>query len=149
MRAFSVALAFILASAVAGCNTVRHDTPSGKVEETIQAPIAQIKPDIAAMMFSRGYQLQRETDYSMAFDAPMTSTGAQVFFGSRFNSVPDARLTFSMAPEGGSTRVIVDCKIVTNPGTAFETYTDINGSKDTMALQHFLDDEAAKFRAQS
>lgn len=57
---------------------------------------------------------------------------ANALFGSKYDATPNPRVTYTLMQDQGATRVIADFVIVTNPGSAFERLTPVNGSQDTL-----------------
>jgi hypothetical protein len=145
---FKRALKFIAIMAgiasLSGCAApVQHNTPSGKVEAVMPATTDQVKSALVSMMVNTGYNISKDTPYLIAFDKPSDNIMASVLLGSKYDATPNVRVTFMFAPQGLATRVIADFAIITNPGSAFERITPLNGSQDTMKFQALLDRMAA------
>lgn len=67
-----------------------------------------------------------------------------MLFGTGFNPVVNARLTFTMiSPQPDETRVVVDMAMVQNPGSGFERLTPGNNSQDSTDIQNWLNSLAA------
>jgi hypothetical protein len=122
------------------CGTpVQHMTASGKVEEVFQGTPEQIKGPLVGMMSTNGFNMTKDTPYMLAFDKPSDNLLANVLLGSRYDAIPNARVSFAFAPMGATTRVIADVSIVTNPGSSFERITPANNNESTGKLQDWLD----------
>lgn len=138
-KALSAALA--LCFLLAACATpVHHNTASGKPEVFIaSSDVDEIKGRIASHMMNAGYSITRDTAYQFAFDRPVDNFWVSAFFGSRYDSQPNARISYSFAVISGGTRVVADVAIITNPGSAFERRTAANQNRDTLQVQELLD----------
>jgi hypothetical protein len=130
---------------LAGCAApVVHNTASGKVEEIFTGTPGQTKPKIVGMMANFGFNVSKDTPYLIAFDKPTENVMAAVLLGSKYDSTPNTRITYTFVQMGPNTRVIADASIITNPGSAFERVTNMNGNQDTVKLQTWLDNLAAQ-----
>jgi len=130
----------MLLSCLAGCGTPQvHNTPSGKVEEVFNGTPDQIKGPLVGMMATNGFNMTKDSPYLLAFEKPIDNMMTTVLLGSRYDAVPNARVSFIFAPLGATTRVIADTSIVTNPGSAFERITPANNNEATGKLQDWLD----------
>lgn len=139
----SLFAAAALSVGLAGCAApVQHMTASGKVEETFHMAPDQVKPIIISKMVDYGYNLTKDTSYVVAFDRPVTNILAAALMGSKYDAQPNTRISYMFAPIGTDTRVVVDFAVVTNPGSAFERLTPVNGNADTMKIQAWLDNAA-------
>ena len=125
----------------AGCTApVQHATSSGKPETTIAGTTPEkVKPLIVNRMLSAGYRITRDTQFEIAFDAPVKNVAAQVLLGSRYDSQPNARVSYSFASTGTETRVVADIAIITNPNSGFERRTEMNQAADSVQVQNILD----------
>lgn len=130
----------IMTAALAACTTpVQHATPSGKVEATIHgASKSAVKDRITDGMINKGYTVTKSDDTVIAFDRPVDNPFAAAFFGSRYDSTPNARVTYNLIQVKGAVRVVADCVIVTNPGSAFEQKTSANNNVGTADIQNWL-----------
>lgn len=133
-------LFLIVALSLAGCGAPsKLQTASGKPEVSIPGTtVDAVKPEIVRTMTAEGYRITRDTQYEMAFDRPAQGAAA-VLMGSRYDGVPNSRISFSFAPTGNSVLVTGDAAVITNPGSAFERRTDMNGGPDGTAVQSILD----------
>lgn len=147
----SGASGLVLLLVLPGCLTppAVHATASGKPEMTVAAPADLVKPVIVGKMLSRGYRITRDTQYELSFDKPTDNIAVAVLLGSKYDSQPNARVSYSFAPIGGETRVVADMAIITNPGSAFERRTDVNGSADSPIIQGLLNDVKADMMSSS
>lgn len=140
---------FLSAVALQGCGTpVEHATASGKVETSITAPSADVvKSALVNEMVNRGYRITKDTPYEVAFDKPSDSVAAQLLFGSRYDGIPNARISYMIASTPPTVRVVADLAIITNPGSAFEQRMPLNNSQESVQAQALLD--AVKYKIES
>ena len=131
-----IALAsFLTLSACAG-TLHRPQTASGRPEVTItNATPEKIKPVLVSEMANAGYRISKDTPYELAFDKPVQNLAMAALLGSRYDSQPNARITYTFAQIGKDTRVIGDVAVITNPGSAFERRTELNNGVDAYDLQ--------------
>ena len=118
---------------------IEHQTASGKPEITIAATPEVLKPKIVTQMLTAGYRINRDTAYELSFDRPVDNLAVAVMLGSKYDSQPNARISFSFAPIANETRIVTDIAVVTNPGSAFERRTPMNNSADSGKVQAMLD----------
>lgn len=125
---------------LAACATpIKHDTASGKVEATIKgASKATVKDRLTDAMINKGYSVTKSDDTVISFDRPVDNPMAAMFFGSRYDSTPNARVTFNLISKKGMVRVVADCQLITNPGSAFEQKTNVNNNAETANIQGWL-----------
>jgi hypothetical protein len=142
MKSLLVVLA--LGCALCACAAPTHlDTPSGHAEVTISrvAP-EKIKAALVNKMIDKGYRITKDTQFELAFDKPADSILVAALFGSKYDAIPNARVTYSIAQVGDDVRIVGDLAVITNPGSAHEQRTDMNGAaKDAPIhdVQVFLD----------
>ena len=141
----------IICLGLAACAaTVTHQTASGKPEVTIMTTeISAVKGLLVSEMLNRGYSITSESGNLVAFDRPVDNAFAAALLGSQYDRTPNARVTYSIAPLGSSTRVIADLAIITNPGSAFERRTDMNSNQDSLMFQDLLDFVAIELELES
>ena len=139
-------LLIVATLSLTACQTVQHQTLSGKPEVTIFAADASlVKAEIINAMVNSGYNLSRDSAYQLVFDKQLTTNfTAQLLLGSNYDQVPAARVAYLISPTNEKVRVVADMSIVTNPGSAFERRTDMNHSKDAADLQTALGKLKAK-----
>ena len=132
----------VLALCCAGCAApVAHMTASGKPEVTIQRTTADaIKSAIVNRMVNGGYRITKDTPYEVAFDRPVQNIAAQVLLGSKYDSQPNARVSYMIATIGADVRIVTDIAIITNPGSPFEQRTEMNNSQDSSDVQRLLNE---------
>lgn len=120
------------ALALGGCAApIQHQTASGRPETLIHNTSADsVKSAIVNGMMSKGYRITRDTPYEIAFDKPVENIADQVLLGSKYDSQPSARVSYTLASVGADVRVIADMAIITNPGSAFERRTEMNNGQD-------------------
>lgn len=134
---------FIIGScalALAGCaEPVTHATPSGRPEVTISGrSSAWAKDRLTNEMLNRGYTVTMDSGSTVAFDRASNNALANAFFGSGYDGVPNARITYSIVQIGGDTRIVADMAVITNPGSAFERRTPMNNNQDSTEIQELL-----------
>lgn len=112
-----VSIALLCLCVGACASPVLHQTASGKVEVTIENSAQEpVKSELVNVMINRGYAINRDSPFQIVFDKPVMNVLAAALLGSRYNSTPDARLSFTITQAGTSVRVIGDLAIITNPG---------------------------------
>jgi hypothetical protein len=152
MRVVLAASLFVVVPvALSGCtHPVQHFTPSGKVESVFLAPTDAVKARLVNQMTDWHYTISKDTPYLISFDRPSEDLMANVLLGSKYDSTPNIRVTYTiMQMQSGSVRVVADFAVITNPGSGYERRTPINGSKDTMKFQEMLDRLAREFLPKS
>jgi hypothetical protein len=136
---FSVVILMLLI----GCAGVqRLNTPSGKPEVTLRVAEKKEVIDIFTNAFAnKGFNPIDITEYKAVYGKRMEdNVAASVLMGSRYDSVPEYRITCTFVNlPSGDLRIITDLAIITNPGSAFERRTDMNRSKDSHAMQKELE----------
>jgi len=127
---------------VAGCAApIKHLTPSGRPEVTITGRVGeQVVARITDYMLNRGYNVKTATNTLLVFEKPIDNVLATVLLGSRYDSTPAARVTYTTIETETSTRVVASLAAITNPGSAFERVTPMDNSKDSVSLQQFLNE---------
>jgi hypothetical protein len=144
MYIVKVALA-VFALAFGGCQTVQHNTPSGKAEVQIaNVTTDQVKAEIVNGMMTSGWIIQQDTPYALSFDKPVQNVMAAALLGSQYDATPTSRVTFVIAQNGPNVRIVTDIAIITNPGSGFERRTPTNNSADGAHVQAMLDGLAGK-----
>lgn len=138
-----------LAAALGGCGSVDHHTASGKVEATIAAPLEAVKAAVINAMVNQRYRISKDTAFELAFDKPTDNLLAAAFLGSRYDSTPNTRISYFLAPTPPSVRVVADFAIITNPGSSYERRTDFNRSEDTAQVQALLDGVKAQLETRA
>ncbi|NCC03451.1 MAG: hypothetical protein EOM37_05310 [Proteobacteria bacterium] len=119
---------------------INHNTASGKVETTIVGTNKEaVKSKILGEMINKGYTMTKSDDVSIVFDKPVENAFAAALLGSRYDSTPNARITFNLIQDRSFMRIVADCSVITNPGSAFEKRTNMNNSQDTLKVQAWLD----------
>ncbi len=131
----------IFCSGLAGCvEPTVHDTPSGRPEVTLSTKNHDaVRSALINRMLNKGYSITRDTGHSIAFDRPVDNALGAVLFGSQYDATPNARIVYTLAALGNATRVVADIAIVTNPGSAFERQTNMNGNQDSLQVQAMLE----------
>jgi len=119
---------------------VSHATQSGKPEACIRnAKPPLVSADLASLLLDHGYSISQQTDTMVRGDRPVDNVAAAVLLGSRYDSTPNARITYSIVKRADCVRVVADIMIVTNPGSAYERLTPMNNSADSLKIQDTLD----------
>jgi hypothetical protein len=86
------------------------------------------KESIVAVYLGRGFQIVRDSDLQLVMDRPANdSFTAQLLFGSRWNGVPNSRMSLTFLGDN-PTQVNAQLAIVTNPGSGFERVMDITNN---------------------
>ena len=84
---------------------------------------------IVSDMMGFGFNILSNNEYQIAFRKDETNFAAQLFLGSQFNSVPEDRAYFNIIQIGANVKITLDVKIVTNPNSGFEKYTQVTNSQ--------------------
>jgi len=71
-------------------------------------------------MVNGGFRITKDTSYELTFDKPVENIAVAVLMGSKYDSQPNARVSYTFAQVNDTTRVVADVAIITNPGSAFE-----------------------------
>lgn len=136
----AIAISFGAATLIGCAAPVTHNTPSGKAETTVGMTPEQVKPILVNLFTNSGFNITKESQFQIAFDHPITNFTTAALLGSRYDTTPNERVTFTLAPIGpDTTRVVGDVSFVTNPGSAFERITPANNNADSGNLQKTLD----------
>lgn len=126
-----------------GCATTKPlHTPTGRPEVTVRsASRKEVVDMLTSSMINAGYSVRNITDYTAEYSKRLSdSVGAQVLFGSRYDSVPEARAHFDVLENQQGVRVVGTLRLITNPGSAFERVTDFSrSSKDAQSYQQMLE----------
>lgn len=144
----AVILALASSLALVGCQTAKQpDTPSGRAEVEIRAPVASVKAALLSRAMDRRFNITKDTEYLLQVEKPTENLAAAVLLGSRYDATPSERIVFTFAPIGENTRVVASLMIVTNPGSAFERLTPINAGEGVDRTQATLDEIKASVEA--
>ncbi|NLH39902.1 MAG: hypothetical protein GX445_07565 [Elusimicrobia bacterium] len=135
----------LLCALLTGCATapVKLNTPSGRPEVTIFGSTKKkISNTIINRELSKGWDLKSQADSLLVFTRKNTELGTQLLFGSRYDSVPESRITFTLVEIEDAIRVLLKGEIVTNPGSTFERIEDVTAinAAEAEALQIALEE---------
>lgn len=128
-RIFLLAGAALVAAAVAGCSTTSGPRLAPERQLSINAPKAKVKEAVAALFVSRGYQIQRDTDFVMDFATNTNNFMATMLLSSNYDSRVETRISVTFIGDN-PTQVSWRAALITNPGSAFERPTDITNNPD-------------------
>lgn len=118
-------------------------TPTGRPEKTFTGLTKkQVTDAIVASALSRGSQVKSVSEYSVVLARRAENTAAQILFGSRYDSVPEARVTLNLVDVPGGVQVYGRGEMVTNPGSGYEKVTPLPGGD--AEIQKSLDDLARR-----
>lgn len=129
-----LALSLISLVFISGCQTTQG--PLATNNFTFNADKTRTKEAIIATFVPRGYQIVKDSEFQLVMDRPANdSFGAQLVYGSQWNSIPNARVILTIT---GSkpTNVNSQIQVVTNPGSGFERVNDVSNhaeSRNTIA----------------
>lgn len=119
---------------LASCQTAQG--PLATNNFTFNADKTRTKEAIIATFLPRGYQIVKDSEFQLVLDRPANdSLGAQIVYGSQWNSVPNARVVFTITGNN-PTNVNSQIQVVTNPGSGFERINDVSNhaeSRSTIA----------------
>lgn len=137
-----IMLVLVIGSLIVGCTSpVKHYTPSGRPEITINGKVSkQVQAEIMNLMLNNGYDVKTSLDVLLVFEQPIKNVLAATLLGSRYDSTPAARVSFSIIEMETSTRVVASFAAITNPGSAFERITPLNNNPDTANFQMRLNE---------
>jgi uncharacterized protein YceK len=133
--------ALMMTLLLSGCAApINHNTASGKVETSfVGAKKSVVRERITNEIINRGYNIIRSDDSMLVADKPVENVLAAALLGSDYDSTPNARITFNLIQNGNTVRVVADCAVITNPGSAFERRTNANNNAETANIQSWLD----------
>ena len=95
-------------------------------------------------MLAKGYQVKNITDH-MAVYRKMSSAGMAMLLGSRYDPIPEDRVSCTILESDGGVRIVATVAVVTNPGSAFERIWDLSMGKQGHAFQAELEQFKALF----
>ena len=128
-RAFMGAAVMFAAAAISACTTTSGPPMAPERQMSIKAPKAKVKEAIAALMVSRGYHIQRDTDFVMDFATNTQNFMATLLLSSNYDSRVETRVSVTFIGDS-PTQVTWRAALITNPGSAFERPTDITNDPD-------------------
>jgi len=140
MKLITTSVVLSLLVFLAGCATpVTHNTKSGRPEVTISGKVGdQIAARLTNRMLNARYNVKNASKTLLVFEKPIDNVLAAVLLGSRYDSTPAARITYTIVESDTSTRVVASLAAITNPGSAFERVTPMDNSKDSASVQQML-----------
>lgn len=118
----------VMGVALLGCATPPPvlSTPSGNPEVVIQGVTRkQVVDKIVDAMSARGLTLRTVSDHQVVAGGRAEDFAARFFHGSRYDGVPEYRVTFTMVEQAPGVKVYSRAAIVTNPGSGFERVNDM------------------------
>lgn len=117
------------------------DTPSGLPEVTIPFVNRKAVIDhIVAAKLSKGLKVYSVSDYGVTAGQIIDkSIMASLFYGSRYDSFPEARIRYNIVEDGNAVKVFTRVEMVTNPGSAFERVTDVTNQVAQMAQRELYE----------
>lgn len=107
-------------------------TASGNPEVLLRGVDRQVVMDaLVAELAASGATIRSNTTNQLVVGKRLENNfAAQFFFGSRYDSVPEARITYTVAPlPTGHVRVFGRAAVVTNPGSGFERVNDVTAGE--------------------
>ncbi|WP_240233418.1 hypothetical protein [Devosia lacusdianchii] len=128
-RAFLSAAVVMTAAMLSACSTTSGPRLAPERQLTIAAPKMKVKEAVAALMVSRGYQIQRDTDFVMDFATNTQNFMATLLLSSRYDGRVETRVSVTFIGDN-PTQVTWRAALVTNPGSAFERPTDITNNPE-------------------
>lgn len=129
-RGLLLAGAAVAASLVSACTTTGGAPRTAPERQlTFKASKRQVKEAIAALMVSRGYQISKDSDFVMDFEANTNNVMATILLSSNYDSRVVTRLSVTFIGDN-PTQVSWRAALITNPGSAFERPTDITNNPD-------------------
>lgn len=131
---------------VTGCAAPQAplNTRSGKPEIFIEGVTRQqVADELVDSLSGQGLTMRTVSDYQIVAGQLAGDLGARVLHGSRYDSVPEYRLSYTMVELPGGVRVYGRAAIVTNPGSGFERVNDM-----TERVKHDVQDMLNRLRSQ-
>jgi hypothetical protein len=130
MRLLLYGLFFCCVSAlVFGCAAPgqRLNRASGNPEIVIpNTSKKQVIDKIISAKLEKGMQVKSVTDYGVVVTKKVEGSAmASFMYGSRYDSTPEARITYNVVESGSSVRVFSRTEMVTNPGSGYERTSDV------------------------
>ena len=93
--------------------------------------------------------MQQVTEFYVVGGKRTDSVAKSLFFGSRYDAIPEDRIRFDIVQMPEGVRVVATCMIVTNPGGGYENVTTLNpGAAIYGDLQKGLDIMKARLEAE-
>lgn len=148
MKVFAMATAALV---LWGCATPMPPltTPSGGPEVRIQgATKKQVLDKIVTATTSKGMQVKALNDYGITVAKRMNDFRSTLIYGSRYDSNPEGRITFTLIEGPNGVHVMARAEMVTNPGSGFERVSDIT-SGESHDLQGVLEELDRSFGGNS
>ncbi len=124
MKKMIFACAFLLTA----CAMTPPEPPVDPVV-TIRAPKDDVAAALIADMAAQGYPLVESSDHLLVFGRRDDSVMAMAIYGSRYDRVPESRVSYSVA--GGPDGLVIvrgSAAMITNPGSGFERHHDVTGN---------------------
>lgn len=140
MRKLISTVLVAVAMSVSGCQTIKHDTPSGKPEVSVRASTKDVKMAFVGTLVNLGYSVKRDSDFQIVLEHPVENVMANILMGSEYDPTVEARVTATFLEMNGSTRLIAELGIVRNGGSAFEQVDNFTNSRDSQGIQNVMND---------
>lgn len=86
--------------------------------------------EVASSAVADSFEIREVNEYCIVLAKRNTSFGAALLFGSRYNTTPEERMTFTVIEVSGGIRIFATSAIVTNLGSAFEKTTQVEKAAD-------------------
>ena len=132
MNALRSTLIFILLAMLSACAAPPQQqqylaTASGNPEIVIaNATRKAVIDKINAAKLEKGMQVKSVNDYGVVVGKKVDNNFmASFLYGSRYDSTPEARITYNVVEVPGGIRVFSRTEIITNPGSSFERVSDL------------------------
>lgn len=139
-------LVFSILISACAAPTQRLQTVSGNPEIVIpDVKIKQVIDQIVFRKLEKGMQIKNVNDYGVTVSKRIDdSFMASFLYGSRYDSNPEARITYNVVEQGTSVKVFSRIEIITNPGSGFEKSSDATASL-AIQMQSELDQLKGRF----
>ena len=124
-----------------GCATSpeKLTTPSGKPEITISGTSKKsIIDTIINDKLTAGFKILSTNEYSVVIARDIDDFAAKAAYGSNFNRIPEARITYNLVDVPGSVKVFVRSEMVTNPRSPYENTADFTSTWGSHAQAELL-----------
>lgn len=109
------------------CATAPQEPPVDPAV-TIRAPREDVVAALIADMAAQGYPLVQSSENLLVFGRRDDSVMAMAIYGSRYDRVPESRVSYSVAETQGLISVRGTAAMVTNPGSGYERNHNVTGN---------------------
>ena len=140
-RKFILILSFLVSVYFTGCAINQPlNTPSGRPEVIIENVSRKYIIDVLTnWMVNNGYEVKSINDYNAVYGKRSEDLTSSILLGSRYDSIPEYRISFAVMEYGNGVRIVQTLQAVTNPGSPYERITDFSHSEGARQWQTGLE----------